>query len=472
MARSNDAIRLLPLSLNTHALLAIDGPASATWNTIVEAVSEGGPGSLVTLAATADGTWVPNIGTFTISTNPTNAKAELDLDTPSAALDTIVQAKLRGTGGNSITIAMAADSDPAGGVTIEEVGNVITIHVEDGVSTVLDVETAITAESTLIEVKTAGTAATVLAGADAFAATALAGGTTETVTIGTTVYTFVNAATTTAFDVEIGAASTNTLDNLIAAINLTAGAGTVYGSATTIHPTVRAFAGAGDTMVVHTKSNLTLTAVGTLIATTETCANCAWGAATLADGTDGTNVTFDVSGTAITCHFASGYSTVADFEEALAADVSASALLRVKTAGTTPLYLLVVTDDDFAATALAGGAEASEAGPTYNNASAGKARPFYADEALVLVSSETGSGTMTATVTLWGWSEVTSTWYVLGGLNDGDAIAESSVSNTIAHAEIVVGIGKFSRFAAELAVAGTATEVEVWMDFVRPGAHS
>lgn len=102
--------------------------------------------------------------------------AELDLDTPSAALDTIVKARAGGAGGNSITVAAAADSAAAEGVTIAEVGNAVTIHFEDGVSTVADVEAAIDADSTLIMVKTAGTGATVLAGADAFAATALAGG--------------------------------------------------------------------------------------------------------------------------------------------------------------------------------------------------------------------------------------------------------------------------------------------------------
>ncbi len=111
--------------------------------------------------------------------NLTLTKAELDLDTPSAALDTIVRAKVGGVAGNSITVAAVADSGAAENVTIEEVGNAVTIHFEDGVSTVADVEAAIAADSALIEVKTAGTGATVLAGADAFTATPLASGAAE-----------------------------------------------------------------------------------------------------------------------------------------------------------------------------------------------------------------------------------------------------------------------------------------------------
>lgn len=90
--------------------------------------------------------------------------AELDLGGEgSGALDTVVQAAERGPGGNDITVEVLGDSGAAAGVTIGEVGDAVTIHFEDGVSTVEDVEDAITASATLITVKTAGTAATVLA---------------------------------------------------------------------------------------------------------------------------------------------------------------------------------------------------------------------------------------------------------------------------------------------------------------------
>lgn len=109
-----------------------------------------------------------------------SVKASLDLDTVSADLDTIVEAATAGTAGNGITVAVVGDSPAAGGVTIDVVDNAVTIHFEDGVSTVGDVETAIAAlagADDIIDVKTAGTGATVLdAATDEVVATALAGG--------------------------------------------------------------------------------------------------------------------------------------------------------------------------------------------------------------------------------------------------------------------------------------------------------
>ena len=105
-------------------------------------------------------------------------KASLDLGGEGAgALDTIVQAKVGGTAGDDITVELVGDSGAAEGVTIDEDGTAVTIHFEDDVSTVADVEAAIGTDSTLIEVGTAGTGATVLdAATDEFAAANLAGG--------------------------------------------------------------------------------------------------------------------------------------------------------------------------------------------------------------------------------------------------------------------------------------------------------
>lgn len=103
----------------------------------------------------------------------------------------------------------------------------------------------------------------------------------ETVTIGGKTYTWKASVTTGANEVKIGASASDSLDNLIAAINHGAGSGTVYGSATTAHPSGTAAAGAGDTLV------FTATAIGTggnSIATTETMTNGSWGAATLTGG--------------------------------------------------------------------------------------------------------------------------------------------------------------------------------------------
>lgn len=360
------AIRLLPTRTAANALLALDGPGAATWNTIIEATDayEGPAGNAITVASVADGTWVACAGTLTLVANP------------------------------------VAD---------------------------------------------------------------------ETVTIDTTVYTWVAAADATAFEVEIGATASDSLDNLIAAINLAAGAGTVYGSATTEHPTVRAYAGAGDTMVVHSRPEV-LAAAGTLIATTDGMANAGnvWGAATLGDGTDGTNVTFEVSGTAITIHYASGFSTVEDFEAAMAASADVSALVSLKTAGTTPLYRLVVTDDDWTAVNLTGGGATSSAAPALTDATAGMALPHLTDEALLIlrnVDNATGT-TKTATGTLWGFSKVTSSWYPIGAVAGGATIAEAA-SDKLAYVELIVGLRRFTRVYFQIgALGGAGTEVEVWLDCV------
>lgn len=358
------ALRLLPVA-GTRALLAIDGPASATFNTIIEASDRdlGADGNLITLALASGGTWVPNVGTLTLAGNA----------------------------------------------------------VED-----------------------------------------------ETVTIGSTVYRWRDTLAL-AYDVKIGASASASIDNLIAAINANGTPGTHYFAGTLIHPSVRAFAGAGDTMVVHTNSNSILTAVGTLIATTETMTQGSWGATTLADGTDGTNVTFSVAGTAISCVFASGYTTVSDFEAALAANASVAALVRVKTAGTTPLYQLVVTDDDFSATALSGGGATSSAAPTLTDGTLGVAINGLGpcDQALVLLRSVAGSGTMTASLKLWGWHEELDQWYMIGSLNGGSAVAETG-TDSIQYAELVIGLRRFSRLYPQIVtLGGTGTEVELYVDPIR-----
>lgn len=103
-------------------------------------------------------------------------KAHLNLALHTVNDDTVVRAKVPGFGGDHITIAMS--KRPSGsGVTYSESGNLITIIYKDGVSTVGDVETAITASSTLIEISTSGTLATVLHDpGDSFTATPLIAG--------------------------------------------------------------------------------------------------------------------------------------------------------------------------------------------------------------------------------------------------------------------------------------------------------
>jgi hypothetical protein len=109
---------------------------------------------------------------------------------------------------------------------------------------------------------------------------------TETVTTGTKTYQFQTVLTNVDGNVLIGASASDSLDNLIAAINLGAGSGTLYAAATVANTFVSAVAGAGDTMIATAR---TAGAGGNAIATTETSANASWGAATLAGGSDTAN---------------------------------------------------------------------------------------------------------------------------------------------------------------------------------------
>ncbi len=110
-------------------------------------------------------------------------------------------------------------------------------------------------------------------------------GADEIVTIGTTVYTF-KASPAAAFEVDIGVAATNSLDNLIAAINLDAGEGTLYGTGTTVHPTVSAVAGVGDTMDVTHKVPGAASGQNAVVTTTDVTSG-SWTGATLASGAHG-----------------------------------------------------------------------------------------------------------------------------------------------------------------------------------------
>jgi hypothetical protein len=113
----------------------------------------------------------------------------------------------------------------------------------------------------------------------------------DTVTIGARTYTFQDTLTNVAGNVQIDTDADGTLDNLIAAINFSSGGGSAYAAATTVHPTVTAAAGAGDTMTVTAKATGT---GGNAIVTTETFTNSGnvFGAATL---TGGANPSYEAS---------------------------------------------------------------------------------------------------------------------------------------------------------------------------------
>jgi hypothetical protein len=105
----------------------------------------------------------------------------------------------------------------------------------------------------------------------------------ETVTVDDIVYTFKTELTGAAFEVLIGASAAASLDNLKSAINASAGAGSTYGTGTWAHDKVTATTNTDTAQTV--EANYVGTYANT-IATTETCANVAWGAATLASGAE------------------------------------------------------------------------------------------------------------------------------------------------------------------------------------------
>lgn len=103
----------------------------------------------------------------------------------------------------------------------------------------------------------------------------------DTVTIDGVVYTLKAAPTTVAGQVKIGATAAATAANLAAAINGGDGAGTLYGSLTTAHPSVIASV-AGAVLTATARVGGT---AGNSIGTTESGTSTAWGASTLAGGT-------------------------------------------------------------------------------------------------------------------------------------------------------------------------------------------
>ena len=147
-------------------------------------------------------------------------KAFLDLAVPgSATLNTVIEATLAGTGGNAISFRTVAGGSGAG--VLSRIANAFTFTYESTVTTVANLEAAITAlagADDLIAVKTPGTGGNVLtAVADTFAATLLAGGTDSEGTFDLLIEKSVdgvNFATVTALDEEDFADGANTSKEL------------------------------------------------------------------------------------------------------------------------------------------------------------------------------------------------------------------------------------------------------------------
>lgn len=103
----------------------------------------------------------------------------------------------------------------------------------------------------------------------------------------------------------------------------------------------------------------------------------------------------------------------------------------------------------------------------------GFVRPTYVDQAVLLLKSTAGSGTMTVTCKLWGYSIQTATWYPLGTgataankglINEGNAIGETG-TDVIAHAEPVSSLFAFERLYLEItSIGGTGTAIAAYLD--------
>ncbi len=111
----------------------------------------------------------------------------------------------------------------------------------------------------------------------------------EVVVIGTKTYTFQTSLTDVDGNVFIGAAATDTIDNLIAAVTLAVGSGTLYAASMTAHPEATAVQGTGDSFDV---TALATGEVGNLLATTSTVTGVTVGAATMLGGVDPTDNAF------------------------------------------------------------------------------------------------------------------------------------------------------------------------------------
>ena len=108
-------------------------------------------------------------------------------------------------------------------------------------------------------------------------------GNTETVTLGSTTYTFQTVLVDSANNVLIGADANETLENLAAAINEGSGKGTVYGTGTVLNTAAGAEAIGGNQLRATAAAQGT---AGNSVASTETLAAGAWGDTTLDGGAD------------------------------------------------------------------------------------------------------------------------------------------------------------------------------------------
>lgn len=115
---------------------------------------------------------------------------------------------------------------------------------------------------------------------------------TQTISAAGKTYTLQTVLTDVDGNVLIGATASDTIDNLVAAINLEAGAGSTYATSTTINQYVTAVPGPGDTFQVIAK--VPGESYNNLIVS-DTIANGAWATTKLIGGSDGCDLDSVVS---------------------------------------------------------------------------------------------------------------------------------------------------------------------------------
>ena len=94
------------------------------------------------------------------------------------------------------------------------------------------------------------------------------------------------------------------------------------------------------------------------------------------------------------------------------------------------------------------------------------------DDALFALKSTAGSGVMTVTVRLWGYSRAAADWMPLGsgtGASKGILNAQTAIDETgtdlLRHLEVISGMRHVDRVYAEItAIGGTATAVSAWLE--------
>lgn len=91
----------------------------------------------------------------------------------------------------------------------------------------------------------------------------------------------------------------------------------------------------------------------------------------------------------------------------------------------------------------------------------------------LIVASTAGSDAMTVTLKLWVYSRISATWMPYGTdataankglLNQGNAIPEGPIADSIDHTELINGLQNYDRVYVEItAIGGTATAISAWL---------